>query len=161
MLSLCCRYPLACDESEDVIELESADHTEGVSGPAVIHFGDDDDDDRIYDIAGVSRGTESNGASVTCVQTKTSVKQARVHKALATTDGDGSDSDGDDSDGGVSHLDDDVYDMGGVAGMTIRAPEGGIIFSQDVSGSSSNDGTNTDPTYDILGAADHEDESQS
>jgi hypothetical protein len=189
-----CRYPLDSGEEDDIIELESADHIEGDSATAVIH----DDNDHIYDLGGNGRGTVSGGVlNVTCAATKASVKVARVYKKIATTDDDDNSNNNDDAvyptalgaehmdmhDDDDAHLDDDVYDMGGAVGKTVRAPEvgsGGIKFSfprcartterssinNDESESESDaDNTltssNTEPTYDILGAANPEDESGS
>jgi hypothetical protein len=197
-----CRYPLDSGEEDDIIELESADHIEGDSATAVIHDDNDDDNDHIYDLGGNGRGTVSGGVlNVTCAATKASVKVARVYKKVATTDDDdnsnNSNNNNNDNDDAVyptalgaehmdmddddAHLDDDVYDMGGAVGKTVRAPEGGsggIKFSfprsarttehssidNDESESDADNtltSSNTEPTYDILGAANPEDESGS
>lgn len=133
-----------------------------------------DGSDHVYELAGVM--------NVTCVASRTSVKKAartNAYPAVVGEDNESSDVDLDDDD-------DDVYDMSGVAGRTIRArevdsarisavypgvPDGMASLADDdedvynvgAAGDTYDTRTtsDTDPTYEILGAIDAQDESQS
>jgi hypothetical protein len=146
---ICFRHSLTV-EGEDNIDLVAVDHTDGVSASAVILTdstadgnnnnntatctdGDDDqeeEDEHVYELGGAGRGIMSDGVlNVMCVATKSSVKMARVRKAVPSSDGDvvyphavGTDADERD-DGGNDDDDDNVRDLGNVTDPAVLAPE--------------------------------------
>jgi hypothetical protein len=171
------RYPLAC-EDDDNIELVAADHTEGVSASAVVHTtgnDTDDGDEHVYELGGNGRGTVSGGVlNMMCAATKTSVKVARVQKAVRASDDDAVYPQAVDTEAGDLDLDDDddddddnVYDLSGAAGRTILASEGDAVYPIAAGGDDDDNDdvynlgntecaydcrtTDTDPTYDVLG----------
>lgn len=210
------RYTLASgdfDEAMDDMELSAAEHTEGVVAELVVHNATDDDD-HVYELAGVGRGVVPAGVmNVTCVASRTSVKKATAH-ALISMSGDvdnNNDNDNasppsptrtnvhptvlgrEDYDNNESSadmiidLDNDVYDMSGAAANeATRAPDvdsgpitfayppvlDGVVHLADVDEDVYDVGaagdtydtrttSDTDPTYEVVGAINPEDESQS